>query len=319
MNNINLSYVLSTYNKLPYLKEVIKSLLGNCLQDEEIVVIDGGSSDGTAEFLEQLYIRGKIHQFISEKDFGEGHGFNKGILMAKGKIIKLLSDDDVFCFDTIRHCKNYMLSDPQIDFLNTHGAYYDCSLNEIIKFTNIYDVYMKEWIETKKPFAFCMLGSMINKKSLSLLGLIHPTMKRADAEYSLRITSQNINFVFSNDIGYVWIQNDKSNTTLFNEKIMRETKKLNSYYDTEIDGKKNENQKEIHEGNHNEPSLIILKLKQFLRHRSRKIPLGTEVSNLEGHLQNTKIENLTIEQIYEKAQQWLAEQFKYSPNTFMHK
>jgi glycosyltransferase involved in cell wall biosynthesis len=96
MRAIRLSYVLTTFNKLSYLKEILEDLINNCKEDEEIVISDGASSDGTITFLESLLRDGKIHQFVSEKDFGEAHGFNKAILLANGELIKLISDDDIF-------------------------------------------------------------------------------------------------------------------------------------------------------------------------------------------------------------------------------
>ena len=121
--NITLSYVLTTRNKLPYLKEVMKRLLENIESDEEIVITDGASTDGTVEYLTDLYTQGKIHHFISEPDNGESHGFNKGILLASGELIKLLTDDDVFYYAGIQECKTYMLENKSLNILNTH--YYE--------------------------------------------------------------------------------------------------------------------------------------------------------------------------------------------------
>src|SRR5438552_17918629 len=99
MDKISLSYLLTTYNKLSYLKEVLKTLMDNRKDDEEIIVTDGGSTDGTREYLQKIYQDGKIDQYISEKDFGEAHGFNKGIMKARGELVKIITDDDVFDFD----------------------------------------------------------------------------------------------------------------------------------------------------------------------------------------------------------------------------
>ena len=48
MADIALSYVLTTYNKLPYLRQVLERLVAARQADEEIVVVDGGSTDATA-------------------------------------------------------------------------------------------------------------------------------------------------------------------------------------------------------------------------------------------------------------------------------
>ena len=87
MDKIKLSYVITTFNKLPYLKEVMRLLLQNVQPDEEIVIVDGASTDGTKEYLQNLYNEGLIQQLISEKDLGEAHGFNKALLLAKGDLV----------------------------------------------------------------------------------------------------------------------------------------------------------------------------------------------------------------------------------------
>ena len=108
-NEKNLSYVLTTYNKLSYLKVTVPQLLAACDEDDEIVVYDGGSTDGTREYFQKLFEEGKIHQFKSEKDFGEANGYNKAMLAAKGKIIKIISDDDAYYFPGIKPF-NFQLS-----------------------------------------------------------------------------------------------------------------------------------------------------------------------------------------------------------------
>ena len=118
---IKLSYVLTTFNKLPYLKHTIAELLEACTDDEEIVIYDGGSTDGTREYLEDLYKKGLIHQFSSEKDKGEANGYNKAILQANGELIKIITDDDIYAYDRIKQCKEFMLQNPEKDMLGSDG------------------------------------------------------------------------------------------------------------------------------------------------------------------------------------------------------
>ena len=59
MNDIALSYIITTRNKLPYLKECIQLLLDNVLLDEKIIVVDGASTDGSLEYLQDPFNAGK--------------------------------------------------------------------------------------------------------------------------------------------------------------------------------------------------------------------------------------------------------------------
>lgn len=199
---ISLSYVLTTFNKLPYLQEVMIQLIQNCKADEEIIVTDGGSTDGTVYYLDKLYKEGLIHQFVSEKDFGEAHGFNKGILLAKGSLIKLLSDDDIFDYAVINSCKDYMLANPRIDIMIANI----CSFNSMKKpsqlvFVKSYEIWFKEWVNKRVTNCFCCLPIIIRNSSLSYIGLLDPSFKHVDFEYAVRITSKkHAKIAFSSDI-----------------------------------------------------------------------------------------------------------------------
>jgi putative colanic acid biosynthesis glycosyltransferase len=61
----------------------------------EWIVVDGGSNDGTAEFLEKL--NGEFNlRYISEKDKGIYDAMNKGIDMAQGRYAIFLNSGDIF-------------------------------------------------------------------------------------------------------------------------------------------------------------------------------------------------------------------------------
>ncbi|MGU3415469.1 colanic acid biosynthesis glycosyltransferase WcaE [Enterobacteriaceae bacterium C34A] len=67
----------------------------------EWIVVDGGSADGTAEFLEKLNGDCKL-RYISEKDNGIYDAMNKGIAMAQGKFAIFLNSGDVFHEDIVQ-------------------------------------------------------------------------------------------------------------------------------------------------------------------------------------------------------------------------
>ena len=218
METFNLSYILTTFNKLPYLKLVLPFLLENCKSDEEIVVVDGGSSDGSVEYLKDLYLQNKIHQYISEKDFGESHGTNKAILMARGKLIKIITDDDLFHYPTIEVAKNHMLSDHSIDVIGFDGFGYHVD-SAIANKRNVWKLYM-QWKSNKNPFVFCGLSIIFRKNKLAYLGLLNTTQIAVDFEYTLRITSlKNINMRWIKNWGFINIANASSNSIKFEQAV----------------------------------------------------------------------------------------------------
>ncbi len=190
VDKYNLTYVLTTRNKLPYLKEVMKRLLENVQDDEEIVVVDGASTDGSAEYLKNLFEKGHIHQFLSEPDLCQAHGTNKGLLMAQGQIIKILMDDDAFYFPGIRKCKEFLLSHPDIDVLNGNTAdFYRNDSKNFYPRDYLQKRYL-QWQRNERPaFWFDDQALFIRRDKLPLIGLFHTGVSCLDVELSVRITS----------------------------------------------------------------------------------------------------------------------------------
>ena len=190
MNQINLSYVITTRNKLLYLKEVMKRLIDNLQDDEEIVVIDGASTDGTVEYLTDLHKEGKIQQFISEPDRGEAHGYNKGFLMARGKLIKDITDDDAFYYPGIQECKKFMLEHEEIDVISGNSANLILEQIEVnsddienhFKILDDSEYNYRQWLANGGTTWFIGLPLMIRKKSLALTGLYNTGAIQVDLE-----------------------------------------------------------------------------------------------------------------------------------------
>ncbi|MEN9524552.1 MAG: hypothetical protein RL536_621, partial [Candidatus Parcubacteria bacterium] len=119
---INLSYIIVTKNKLRYFRQGLKRLCEQKKDDEEILIGDGDSNDGTKEYLAELSSSRKIDNYISEPDYCESHALNKLFLKARGTLIKIINDDDSYYFPTIAACKEFMLEHPEIDVLGTEGG-----------------------------------------------------------------------------------------------------------------------------------------------------------------------------------------------------
>jgi glycosyltransferase involved in cell wall biosynthesis len=229
MSHIKLSYAITTRNKLPYLKGTLHHLLKQKKSDEEIIIADGGSTDGTREYLTELKNNHSIEQLISEPDKGEAHGFNKCLLLARGELIKIITDDDAFYYPAITACKNFMLSNPGVDLVGTNGGFknqYATSYVKTFDYTNNY----QQWQRNHTPFSFCGLGIMIRKSSIPILGLFNPAFRRADAELSLRVTSSSANIAWYTGFSFVNISNPQSTSIMHQEKIKEETDLLNKLY-----------------------------------------------------------------------------------------
>jgi len=193
---INLSYVIATRNRLPFLQITLGKLTAELQQDEEIVVVDGNSTDGSKEYLQQLFEQGKIHQFISEPDRNQAHGWNKALLMAKGAVIKKIIDDDVYSFSAIRKCKDFMLKNPEVDVCISNGLTSDLESSQRIDTASRLKYY-EGWKNGETScFTFNDVYMLVRKSSLSFLGLFDTQFAMMDWEYSLRCSYLRANIAY---------------------------------------------------------------------------------------------------------------------------
>ena len=195
--DIQLSYLLATRNKLPYLKNRLEKLIANLKEDEEILVADGQSTDGTVEYLQTLKNSGKISYLVSENDVGIAHALNKIALEAKGVLIRFITDDDVFHYPTIQLCRDFMFSNPRLDILFTNGGIKDQNPSKPIK-TLLYHENYKKWLTDKKPFTATDLGVMFRKSSIPLIGLWNTSFPSPDAEFVFRVMASKAEIAWCN-------------------------------------------------------------------------------------------------------------------------
>jgi glycosyltransferase involved in cell wall biosynthesis len=88
------SIITATYNSAKTIRDTILSVKEQSFQDFEHVIVDGGSTDGTLQILEELRHSKLI--FITEKDRGIYDALNKGVRMASGEIIGVIGSDDFY-------------------------------------------------------------------------------------------------------------------------------------------------------------------------------------------------------------------------------
>jgi glycosyltransferase involved in cell wall biosynthesis len=89
-----ISIITISYNCADAVEKTIRSVLSQQYPDFEYIVIDGGSTDGTADIIRRH--SPNLAYWVSEKDRGISDAFNKGIAAARGRYINLLNSGDTF-------------------------------------------------------------------------------------------------------------------------------------------------------------------------------------------------------------------------------
>jgi len=228
----NISYIISTRNRFSFLKITLEKLISVLEEDEEIVVVDGNSSDATGLYLENLFKEGKIHQLLIEPDKNQAHGWNKAMLLAKGLIIKKIIDDDVFDYNAIRKCATYMLSNPEIDVLISNDLLGSLQNKIEIREASRLNQYQK-WLKGHvSSFTFGDVHMLIRKSSLTYIGLYNTSYIMMDWEYSLRISFLKANIAYYTGYNALSVAHSENISTLKNvKKIEEQGKRALQFYE----------------------------------------------------------------------------------------
>lgn len=81
-------------NSVSTIRDTIESALSQDYPDIEYVIVDGGSTDGSVNIIEEY--SGEISKIISEPDKGIYDAMNKGIQIATGEAVCMLNSDDLY-------------------------------------------------------------------------------------------------------------------------------------------------------------------------------------------------------------------------------
>lgn len=89
-----LSVIVPVYNAEKYIQTTINCLLHQTYPNLEIVVVDDGSTDGTADICDENGARSSSVRVIHQKNSGVYAARNNGLEAAKGKYIAFIDADD---------------------------------------------------------------------------------------------------------------------------------------------------------------------------------------------------------------------------------
>ena len=88
------SIITVNYNNREGLRQTIESVIYQTCRDFEFIVIDGGSTDGSADVLKEY--NNQITYWVSESDKGIYNAMNKGIAKATGDYLNFMNSGDCF-------------------------------------------------------------------------------------------------------------------------------------------------------------------------------------------------------------------------------
>jgi GT2 family glycosyltransferase len=97
LEELSLTAAVITFNSEVYIEDCLNSILASGLQESDIVVVDDGSSDTTADIVTSRFPN--IRFLTGEKNFGHSHACNRAIMASQSNWVVLIDHDTVVHLD----------------------------------------------------------------------------------------------------------------------------------------------------------------------------------------------------------------------------
>jgi len=133
---MKISIITAAYNSGATLRDTMESVLRQTYTDYEYIVVDGASTDDTAELVRSYEPRfGGRMRFLCEPDKGVYDAMNKGIALAQGDVIGLLNSDDFYTSDEVLERVADAFRDGGTDAVYGDVHYVDpCDLSRCVRY-----------------------------------------------------------------------------------------------------------------------------------------------------------------------------------------
>jgi glycosyltransferase involved in cell wall biosynthesis len=185
------SIIIPSYNSGRFLERTLISIFNQDYPNIEIIIIDGGSTDNTADILKKY---GHQIKLLSETDEGEYCAINKGIKMTGGKYIKVIPADDLLHPKATSLFVDYMERHPEAALAYGQFVFIDQD-NNILRYSIQYQPFsLKGYLRGK--FSHGSMTMMVRKIVFDELGLFDTTYcYQGDFEFISRVASKGLRVV----------------------------------------------------------------------------------------------------------------------------
>lgn len=148
------SVIIPAFNSALFLPDALRSVLNQTYPHLEVVVVDDGSVDSTAELLAEWAAQDKRVRWVRQENQGLPSARNTGMRQASGELLAFLDADDVIMPEKLERqvaflnahpevdlvYSDYCTSDPQLRILTHESVARRIPLAEAYKYTNVFPV-----------------------------------------------------------------------------------------------------------------------------------------------------------------------------------
>ena len=112
-----ISVIVPVYNTAPFLRKCLDSICDQTYRNLEIICINDGSTDSSAEILAEYATKDSRFIIINQENAGQAAARNKGLQLARGEWITGVDSDDYIEPDTYEYCINSISGNNEVKLI----------------------------------------------------------------------------------------------------------------------------------------------------------------------------------------------------------
>jgi glycosyltransferase involved in cell wall biosynthesis len=113
-----LTICVPTYNRVGYLQGALASLCAQTFRDFELIVVDNGSTDGTAGLVASVG-DARVRYHRNPSNLGSIRNWNRCLELATAELVAICHDDDTYAPDFLRRAVDMLEAHPRVAFVHT--------------------------------------------------------------------------------------------------------------------------------------------------------------------------------------------------------
>lgn len=189
-----ISIITPSFNQAEFLEELILSVIDQNYPNTELIIMDGGSTDGSLDIIKKY--EKYIAYWVSEEDRGQTHAINKGLKVASGDLIGWQNSDDFYTPGAFSTVSEEYQKDSSYDVY--YGHKYDVD--------KVGNIYWKSYVTTYNLITFIIDTHLIFNQSVfwkralvDKIGYLDESLYFSmDREYFIRMGVNKVGMKFIN-------------------------------------------------------------------------------------------------------------------------
>lgn len=233
-----ISIVIPSLNKTKYIKSTLDSIFTQSYNNLEIIIQDGGSTDGTIEAIREYSSKYKNIIWESKEDGGQLNAVNKGLGKASGDILTFINADDCYFSDTFRIISETYLKNPGALWFVGCGIVVDekdrkiakpiTLYKNLLKFVNNYNLLlMTNYLMQPSVFftkqAYQKYGPFTGTKDFIM-----------EYEFWLKLGKISMPILINSDLSRFRIEASTKTKLMFQQLLEEDTKIVNKYTSNQL-------------------------------------------------------------------------------------